>query len=94
MREPPKVLKVHESRVAPLIVYIMCFLGLVFPSILEHCPVGVVNGVLTFVGLQGILPFSGNQFIDRCVLLLTHPDEFSQADTSEAACSSSYLQLP
>jgi len=89
-QSPPKVLKVHESRVAPLIVYILCFLALVFPSVLEHCPVGVVNGVLTFVGLQGILPFTGNQFIDRVVLLFTHPEEFSTLPES----SSSYLQLP
>ena len=88
---PPKVLKVHESRNAPLVVYILCFFGLIFPAILEFCPVGVVNGILTFVGLQGILPFSGNQFIDRCVLLLTHPSEFPTAPENEPH---SYLRLP
>ena len=88
---PQRVLKVHESRVAPLIVYILCFMGLVVPSILEYCPVGVVNGILTFVGLQGILPFTGNQLIDRCVLLLTHPDEFQEPVSSSPT---SYLQLP
>jgi len=36
----------------------------------------VVNGILAFVGLQGILPYTGNQLIDRCVLLLTAPSEF------------------
>lgn len=71
---------VHESRIAPILVYILCFFGLVFPSVLELCPEGVVNGILTFVGLQGILPWSGNQFIDRCVLLLTDPSEFSIAE--------------
>jgi len=89
---PPKVLKVHESRLAPLIVYTMCFLALVFPSVLEHCPVGVVNGILTFVGLQGILPFTGNQFVDRCVLLFTHPAEFPTPPPESA--TSSYLGLP
>ncbi|KAL9180929.1 hypothetical protein ACHAXT_009734 [Thalassiosira profunda] len=88
---PPKVIKVHESRVAPFVVYLLCFFGLVFPAILELCPVGVVNGILAFVGLQGILPFTGNQFIDRCVLLFTHPSEFPTASSQEP---SSYLKLP
>ena len=57
-------------------VYVLCFCGLVVPSVLELCPEGVVNGILTFVGLQGILPGTGNQMIDRCVLLLTAPSEF------------------
>lgn len=73
---PWRVLRVHESRVAPTIVYGLCLFGLVIPSALELCPEGVVNGILTFVGLQGILPGTGNQLIDRIVLLFTAPSEF------------------
>eukprot|EP00550_Attheya_septentrionalis_P003091 CAMPEP_0198282278 /NCGR_PEP_ID=MMETSP1449-20131203/2126_1 /TAXON_ID=420275 /ORGANISM="Attheya septentrionalis, Strain CCMP2084" /LENGTH=593 /DNA_ID=CAMNT_0043978475 /DNA_START=223 /DNA_END=2004 /DNA_ORIENTATION=+ len=87
-RIPWKVTKVHESRVAPMLVYMLCFCGLVVPSVLELCPEGVVNGTLTFVGLQGILPGTGNQLMDRCVLLLTAPSEFR--DHSNAL----YAQLP
>jgi hypothetical protein len=39
---------------------------------------GVVNGILTYVGLAGIFPGEGNQFVDRVVLLLTHPSEHPQ----------------
>ena len=58
-----------------MLVYALCFCGLIFPSVLEFCPEGVVNGILTFVGLQGILPGTGNQLIDRCVLLVSSPSE-------------------
>ena len=54
----------------------MCFLALAVPMVLELCPEGVINGILTFVGLAGILPHTGNQFVDRAVLLLTHPANF------------------
>merc|ERR1719469_1016257 len=74
--EPWTIKRVHESRVAPTLVYLLCFGSLVLPSALELCPGGVVNGILAFVGLQGILPYTGNQLIDRCVLLLTAPSEF------------------
>lgn len=74
-KDPWKVLHVHESRIAPLFVYTLCFGGLVFPSVLELCPEGVMNGILAFVGIQGILPGTGNQFIDRIVLLFTAPSE-------------------
>lgn len=84
---PWKVKKVHESRVAPMLVYVLCFCGLVVPSVLELCPEGVVNGILAFVGLQGILPYTGNQLIDRCVLLITAPSEFPKSNAL-------YSQLP
>lgn len=87
--DPWSVVRVHESRIAPMLVYVLCFCGLVVPSVLELCPEGVVNGILTFVGLQGILPGTGNQMIDRCVLLLTSPDEF-RASKSNAP----YANLP
>jgi hypothetical protein len=53
---PWTVLRVHESRIAPTLVYVLCFFGLIVPSALELCPEGVINGILTFVGLQGALP--------------------------------------
>ncbi|CAB9506504.1 Electroneutral sodium bicarbonate exchanger 1 [Seminavis robusta] len=87
---PWKVIKVHESRVAPMVVYMLCFGGLLVPAVLEKCPLGVVNGILTFVGLQGILPGTGNQLIDRCVLLLTAPSEFVTRDKNQ----NGYMELP
>jgi hypothetical protein len=86
-KTPWEVKKVHESRLAPTLVYLLCFMGLVVPSVLELCPEGVVNGILAFVGLQGILPGTGNQLIDRVVLLITHPSEFPES-------SAPYAQLP
>jgi len=86
-KSPWKPEYVHESRVAPLAVYALCFCGLVVPSMLEVCPEGVVNGILAFVGLQGILPGTGNQLIDRCVLLVTAPSEFPKE-------GSAYCGLP
>lgn len=87
------VVKVHESRVAPMVVYLLCFLGLIFPSILERCPEGVVNGILTFVGLQGILPGTGNQLIDRIVLLMTSPSEFVVGDAAPSYMSLSWSRI-
>lgn len=86
-KTPWEVKKVHESRVAPTLVYVLCFMGLVLPSVLELCPEGVVNGILTFVGLQGILPGTGNQLIDRVVLLVTSPSEFPES-------TAPYAKLP
>jgi len=86
-KTPWEIKKVHESRVAPMLVYVLCFCGLVVPSVLELWPEGVVNGILAFVGLQGILPYTGNQLIDRCVLLITAPSEFPES-------SAPYSRLP
>ena len=97
---PWKVLYVHESRIAPMVVYALCFLGLVVPAVLERWPVGVVNGILTFVGLQGILPGTGNQLIDRCVLLITAPSEFATLlsdpndNNNHHRITAPYLHLP
>eukprot|EP00040_Diaphanoeca_grandis_P024921 m.137704 g.137704 ORF g.137704 m.137704 type:complete len:614 (-) comp29938_c0_seq1:710-2551(-) len=71
-----KIVKVNENRIAPLLVYALCFLALGVPGALELCPEGVINGILTFVGVAGILPGTGNQFIDRVVLFITHPSNF------------------
>jgi len=54
-KTPWKINKVHESRVAPTLVYVLCCCGLVVPSVLELCPEGVVNGIMAFVGLQAQL---------------------------------------
>jgi len=81
-KTPWKIKKVHESRIASMLVYLLCFCGLVIPSMLELWPEGVVNGILAFVGLQGILPYTGNQLIDRCVLLVTSPSEFPKSNAA------------
>jgi len=81
-KTPWNIKKVHESRIASMLVYLLCFCGLVIPSMLELWPEGVVNGILAFVGLQGILPYTGNQLIDRCVLLVTSPSEFPKSNAS------------
>ena len=54
-----QLVKVHESRLAPFLVYLFCFLALAVPQVLEVVPEGVVNGILTFVGLAGIFPGEG-----------------------------------
>mmetsp|Transcript_29619 Transcript_29619/g.34070 ORF Transcript_29619/g.34070 Transcript_29619/m.34070 type:complete len:607 (-) Transcript_29619:47-1867(-) len=90
---PWKVIHVHESRLAPMLVYALCFTCLVVPSFIEMCPEGVVNGILTFVGLQGILPGTGNQLIDRCVLLLTGPSQFSNLQ-QQSDSQAPYAELP
>ena len=38
---------------APFLVYMVCFLALAVPGALETVPEGVVNGILTYVGLAG-----------------------------------------
>lgn len=52
-QESGRLIKVHESRLAPFLVYLFCFLALAVPQVLETVPEGVVNGILAFVGLAG-----------------------------------------
>jgi len=91
-KTPWEVVKVHESRIAPTLVYALCLCGLVFPSVLEMCPGGVVNGILTFVGIAGILPGTGNQLMDRTLLLFTAPSGFPSATANSAVAP--YSELP
>eukprot|EP00808_Paulinella_micropora_P028127 g27840.t1 len=71
------VVKVHENRIAPLLVFALCLCSIYFKRILEVVPMGVVDGILTFVGVFGLL-HNRNQFVERLLLLLT-PSENSRA---------------
>ena len=56
----------------------LCGLALFLPGtkdrkLLELIPKGVVYGILTFVGLAGVLPETGNQFSKRCLLFFVPP---------------------
>ena len=64
----------YENRVAPLIMYALQGLPLLFPHLLEVVPEGVVSGTLTFVGLAGIL--SHNEFVERCYLCFCSSDSW------------------
>lgn len=79
--ETGEIIKVNENRIAPIIVYLLCFTALAVPQVLEICPEGVVNGILAFVGIAGILPGTGNQLIDRVVLLFTGPSDHPKDET-------------
>eukprot|EP00045_Choanoeca_perplexa_P005190 m.44001 g.44001 ORF g.44001 m.44001 type:complete len:555 (+) comp12983_c0_seq1:96-1760(+) len=72
-----QILKVRENRIAPLIVYGLCLVAIWARPVLTAIPEGVVDGILTFVGVSGLL--AKNQFIERVWLLLTpkqdHPQE-------------------
>lgn len=54
------------------------------PSVLEVIPEGVVNGILTFVGLAGLL--AKNQFVERVLLLLTPPKHFPREESYTMVC--------
>ena len=53
--ETGRVTKVHESRVAPFLVYLLCFLALLWPQSLETVPEGVINGILACVAAGRLL---------------------------------------
>jgi hypothetical protein len=46
---------VAENRVAPLLMYAMLGLPLLVPSLLQMIPRAAINGVLVYVGMEGIL---------------------------------------
>ena len=68
--------KVCENRIAPTLMYLLCLLALAVPAVLDTIPVGCAYGILTFVGLAGILPNTGNKFVDRVLLLMTSRESF------------------
>eukprot|EP00808_Paulinella_micropora_P001529 g66153.t1 len=72
-----KIMHVHENRVAPLLVYALCLGSLYFRRVLEVIPSGVIDGILTFVGIYGLV-HNSNQFVQRLLLLFT-PKESSSA---------------
>jgi hypothetical protein len=63
-------------------------------KLLELIPKGVVYGILTFVGLAGILPESENQFSKRLLLLFTAPTEFPADETSATVLSCTHTSSP
>jgi hypothetical protein len=55
---------VCENRVSPLVVYGLIGTSALVPSMLRMLPGAVADGILTFVGLHGLL-YGGNQFVAR-----------------------------
>ena len=70
------VVRVAENRVTPLLVYLLLGLPLLVPSALSGMPEAAIDGVLAFVGLEGIV---GTALWRRMLLLLTPPSELPPA---------------
>jgi len=66
---------VVESRVAPLVMYMLIGSPLLFPNFLEHIPESAIDGILAYVGYEGIVQTG---LWKRIVLMLTPYDEFPQ----------------
>eukprot|EP00040_Diaphanoeca_grandis_P044284 m.11882 g.11882 ORF g.11882 m.11882 type:complete len:627 (-) comp9031_c0_seq1:459-2339(-) len=84
-KQTGKVTGVVDNRIAPFLMYLLCGLSLILPGggdrkLLELIPKGVVYGILTFVGVAGILPETGNQFSKRVLLLFSFPSEFPKEE--------------
>ena len=62
---------VAENRIAPFLTYAMLGLPLLFPALLQSIPRAAINGVLTYVGVEGILSTT----LWQRVLLLVSPAE-------------------
>jgi sodium borate transporter 11 len=65
--------EVAENRLAPLLCYAMLGLPLLFPSLLQLIPRAAINGVLAYVGVEGIL---GTTLWQRALLLVSPPSSF------------------
>eukprot|EP00947_MAST-08B_sp_MAST-8B-sp1_P006582 g6582.t1 len=65
--------RVAENRVAPFIAYLLIGLPLFLPSVIGTLPEGSIDGILTFVGVAGLLD---TELWVRLNLLLRHPDNF------------------
>ncbi len=87
----PAVVGVTESRVAPLAMYLMMAGALMLPHLLRTIPSGVVDGILAFVGLHGIL--GGNNALVRRVRVLLSDGSYTTTG-SGASDSEAYLALP
>ena len=64
---------VAENRIAPFIMYLLIGLPVLAPHLLEKIPSGALNGVLTFVGVAGLLDC---QLWERILCLIRHPSAF------------------
>jgi len=66
---------VVENRVAPLLMYAMLGLPLLFPQLLALIPRAAIQGVLVYVGAEGIL---ATTLWQRTLLLASPPSSFPQ----------------
>ena len=64
---------VSENRIAPCIMYLLIGLPVAAPHLLAQIPKGALNGVLTFVGVAGLLDC---QLWERLQCVLRHPSAF------------------
>jgi len=64
---------VAESRVAPLLMYAMIGLPLLAPSLLASIPEAAIDGILVYVGYEGII---ATGLWGRIALMFTPADEF------------------
>ncbi len=65
-------ISVAENRVAPIVTYALLASPLVLPWLLRPIPEAAIDGVLAYVGVEGIL---GTQLWRRTLLLLSSRDE-------------------
>ena len=75
---------VCENRVAPLLVYCLIGFSALVPSWLRVMPEGVVDGILAYVGLDGLL-HGDNQFVARLLYLLSDRPSVTPSSTTSAA---------
>ena len=71
---PPLGVYVAENRVAPLLVYLLIGLPLLAPRLLLNLPGATIDGVLIFVGYEGIV---GTDLFHRALMLVTRKAEFN-----------------
>lgn len=65
--------RVAESRVAPILVYLLIGLPLFAPHVLKVLPEAVIDGVLAYVGYEGI---ASTLLFERCLLVVTPKREY------------------
>ena len=67
---------VAENRIAPLLVYALIGLPLLAPRLLLDLPGATIDGVLVFVGYEGI---TGTDLFRRALMIVSHKKEFDPA---------------
>jgi len=75
-------MQVAESRVAPLLMYALVGLPLLAPSLLGHIPEAAIDGILTFVGYEGIV---STGLWHRVLLVLTPREHFPPSLENQSA---------
>jgi len=66
-------LQVAESRVAPLLMYVLVGLPLLAPTLLAHIPEAAIDGILAYVGYEGIV---STGLWSRVVLFITPKENY------------------